>query len=71
MLAFSSYPGFAQSQPSDALLADSEHPVLVRLAGGESKSIRIPARAGDFLEMVAASDSQLVVKTSLYDSPAL
>ncbi len=68
MLAFSSYPGFAQSQPSDALLADSEHPVLVRLAGGESKSIRIPARAGDFLQMVAASDSQLVVKTSLYDS---
>lgn len=67
LLAFSTGHVVAQPQPSDARLADSEHPVLVRLAGGESKSIRIPASAGDFLQMVASSDSRLVVKTSLYD----
>lgn len=68
ILAFSANPIFAQPQASQALLADSEHPVLVRLAGGESKSIDIPASAGDFLQIVASSDSQLVVKTSLFDS---
>jgi CHAT domain-containing protein/tetratricopeptide (TPR) repeat protein len=50
------------------VLADSGGPLLLRLAGGESKSIRIPASAGEYLQVVAASDPQLVVKTSLYDS---
>lgn len=46
---------------------ESENPVQLQLAGGESRSVRIHASAGDYLQIVAASDSQLVVKTLLYD----
>jgi CHAT domain-containing protein len=38
------------------------------LAGGETKSVRVHARAGDYLQILAEADSQLVVKTSLFDS---
>ncbi len=67
VLALAAGRGLSQPQSTDVLLADTAHPVFIRLAGGESQSIRIPANAGDYLQIIAVSDPQLVVKTSLYD----
>jgi CHAT domain-containing protein/tetratricopeptide (TPR) repeat protein len=41
------------------------HPVELNLAAGETQTVRIPASAGDYLEITATPDSELAIKTSL------
>jgi CHAT domain-containing protein/tetratricopeptide (TPR) repeat protein len=41
--------------------------VELRLSQGETKTVRIHADAGDYFEIVATPDSELVVRTSLFD----
>jgi len=43
------------------------HPVELQLSQGQTKTVLIHASAGDALEITATPDSQLVVKTSLFD----
>jgi CHAT domain-containing protein/tetratricopeptide (TPR) repeat protein len=57
----------AQTREAGATLVDAGLPVQLGLVGGESKTVRIHAQSGDYLQILAASDSQLVVKTSLFD----
>lgn len=58
----------AQDKAADAPLVDLGQPVELHLGGGQTKNVRIGARAGDYLQILALSDSQLVVKTSLFDT---
>jgi CHAT domain-containing protein len=51
----------------NAPLLDFGLPVQIQLAGGESKAVRVHANSGDYLQILAASDSQLVIKTSLFN----
>lgn len=57
----------AQAPASDDPVLDVSHPLDIRLAGGDTKTVRVHAEAGDFLRIVASADAQLVVKTSLSD----
>lgn len=57
----------ASAQSQHAALLDSGTPIQLHLAGGASQTVRVAAQAGDYLRIVAAADSQLVVKTLLFD----
>jgi CHAT domain-containing protein/tetratricopeptide (TPR) repeat protein len=46
---------------------DLHSQVELRLAAGETKTVRVSATAGEYLEITATPDSQLVVRTSLFD----
>jgi len=57
----------AQNLAADAPLADLDRAVELRLNQGETKTVRIHAEAGDYLEITATPDSELVVRTTLFD----
>ncbi|HMD49717.1 MAG TPA: tetratricopeptide repeat protein, partial [Bryobacteraceae bacterium] len=57
----------AQDAPSNTPIVNLGHPVELQFSQGETKIVRIHARAGDALEITATPDSELVVKTSLFD----
>ncbi len=57
----------AQNAPAAAPFVELGHPVELQLSQGETKTVRIRATAGDSLEITATPDSELVVKTALFD----
>jgi tetratricopeptide (TPR) repeat protein len=52
---------------AEAQTLAQDHPIDLHLAAGAKKTIQIPLSAGEFIEITATPDSELVVKTSLYD----
>ncbi len=66
-LILSAHVGFAQNAPSSTPLVDLERPAELRLAAGETKSLRVHASAGEYLRLVVTPDPQLAIKTSLFD----
>lgn len=57
----------AQAPATEVPVVEPGRPVELWLAGGESRTVRIPAASGEYLRITATPDSELVVKTSLYD----
>jgi CHAT domain-containing protein/tetratricopeptide (TPR) repeat protein len=57
----------AQNVAADASVVELGQPVELHLGQGQTRTVRIHATAGDALEITATPDSQLVVKTSLFD----